>query len=186
MPSPTSLFQPLRTTLFSTQSGPRIPLLWLRRDLVFSVAPWQFSLNSFPCHTSKICARNPFPCHTSKNTRLKALHLPHIQKLAGVGVLLLTRILAFSWVGDSTRQKPLLYILASLRPCFLTSSSFGDFNENYKAIPLSRRFRRIHSLPVSFRRRPPMSHAPSRFSSFSLPLPRPRGAAAPRTGQPRR
>jgi hypothetical protein len=91
MSSPTSLFQPLRTTLFSARSGPRIHLRRLRRISVFTRVPWQFPSNPFLCHTSKICAPNSFPCHTSKNTRLKVLCLPHIQKLAGVGVLLLTR-----------------------------------------------------------------------------------------------
>jgi hypothetical protein len=43
------------------------------------------------CHTSKKCAGNSFPCHTSKNTRFKTLCLPHIQKMTGVGGILLTR-----------------------------------------------------------------------------------------------
>jgi len=46
-----------------------------------------FATNSFICHRSEKHTRNSFSCHTSKNTRLKALHLPHIQKLAGVGVI---------------------------------------------------------------------------------------------------
>jgi hypothetical protein len=71
--------------------------------------------NSFPCHTSlpraergahgplanpSLCHTcenftcNSFPCHTSKNIGFKVLCLPHIQKLAGVGVLLLTKFLA--------------------------------------------------------------------------------------------
>ena len=54
--------------------------------------------NSCICHRSEKCARNSFSCHTSKNTGLKVLHLPHIQKMAGVGVLLLTRPSVLSFV----------------------------------------------------------------------------------------
>jgi hypothetical protein len=37
------------------------------------------------CHTSEISLCKFITCHTSKNTRLKVLCLPHIQKMAGVG-----------------------------------------------------------------------------------------------------
>jgi len=49
-----------------------------------------FFANFCICHTSKKCAGNSFPCHTSKNTRFKTLCLPHIQKMTGVGGILLT------------------------------------------------------------------------------------------------
>jgi len=50
-----------------------------------------FAPNSFICHTSEISLRKFFICHTSKNAEFKVLCVPHIQKMAGVGVLLLTR-----------------------------------------------------------------------------------------------
>src|ERR1700737_4808953 len=46
-------------------------------------------VKSIICHTSEKYPRNSNHCHTSKNTRLKVLHLPHIQKTPGGGPLLL-------------------------------------------------------------------------------------------------
>ena len=45
-----------------------------------------FFANPCICHTSEKRTYNSFACHTSKNTGFKALCLPHIQKMAGVGV----------------------------------------------------------------------------------------------------
>jgi hypothetical protein len=216
MPSRTCPLQPPRTTLFPRRSSLCIPSRWLRRVPAFSAAPSQFPPKFFLCHRSKICARKSFPCHTSKNTRLKVLHLPHIQKLAGVGVLLLIRnpkrtsVLRASqkqeirpcWRRSSLFQDypPRVaehrLLPASVHPYLVTCSPWrvslphyffsGDLHENYKSFSLSRRFRRNNSLPVSLRRRPPVSHAPSCFTSISLSLPCSRGTATPRTGPHRR
>ena len=108
----------------SSTLNPRLPA-----SLIFLT-----SFNSFPCHTYEKFSRNSFPCHTSKNTRLKVLCLPHIQKMAGVGVLLLTRFPASAYsrnreriaeqCGHGVRRHSLKAVLP------LTSGSLRGYTRN--------------------------------------------------------
>jgi hypothetical protein len=141
----------------------------------------QLTRNPCICHRSANRARNSFPCHTSKNTRLKVLYLPHIQKMAGVGGILLTRNPRKDFYPEgASRLKDLssyptrIAALSDRRElrslhsaCFCGTkdpSPFpylvislrhyffsGALHENYKSFPLSRRLRRICSLSVSLR-----------------------------------
>jgi hypothetical protein len=98
-----------RPLLFCTSSRFSGSFLATRsQPLVYPERFQRGTTKSFLCHTSENFTHNSFPCHTSKNTGLKVLCLPHIQKMAGVGGILLTRFpMRESVLSDRRESKDL-------------------------------------------------------------------------------
>jgi hypothetical protein len=119
MPSISFPFLLLRDSFFHHEGGTPTPHIESRspkrRRFLFPVQPLTSNIQSL----SPLLATHPrfaprkfFPCHTSENTGLKVLCLPHIQKMAGVGgVLLLTRfpmrqsVLSESALADKSKAR---------------------------------------------------------------------------------